>query len=42
MYRILCRAIFYFPGREHNFKVADNINSLDVEYDPQSVMHYSK
>jgi len=29
-------------GREHNFKKAQNIDSLGVEYDPKSVMHYSR
>jgi len=32
----------YLSGRENNFKIASNINSLGVSYDPKSVMHYSK
>ncbi|XP_066916197.1 hatching enzyme 1.2-like [Clytia hemisphaerica] len=28
-------------GREHNFNIQKNINSLGIKYDPKSVMHYS-
>lgn len=29
-------------GKEHNFRISNGVNSLGVDYDRVSIMHYSK